>query len=262
MWAAGTGGGGRAGGVGRCSLGAGRSAVNPTNLLRGGTLSLAAPAGRNPSPSFAPTQSRPPLGSSASRVAACRTRDPSSASGPAPAWSQRRGAAWRRAARRAASGARAAERGAARHGALPRARGTSRRCRAACSRPTCRARSVVSGARARASQHATKLWRAGAGQRRRVAPPQPPPPSAPAPTPHATPRQVCETCQRPFTWRKVWEKCWDEVTTCSDRCKSERKRRRQAAKRREQEQGGAAEGGGSGSGEQKADLAARESPAS
>jgi hypothetical protein len=25
------------------------------------------------------------------------------------------------------------------------------------------------------------------------------------------PQKVCETCKRPFTWRKVWEKCWDEV---------------------------------------------------
>jgi hypothetical protein len=26
------------------------------------------------------------------------------------------------------------------------------------------------------------------------------------------PQKVCETCKRPFTWRKVWEKCWDEVS--------------------------------------------------
>ncbi len=38
------------------------------------------------------------------------------------------------------------------------------------------------------------------------------------------PSKICVTCQRPFTWRKVWERCWDEVMTCSDRCKSERKR--------------------------------------
>jgi hypothetical protein len=25
------------------------------------------------------------------------------------------------------------------------------------------------------------------------------------------PSKVCATCNRPFTWRKVWEKCWDEV---------------------------------------------------
>lgn len=28
----------------------------------------------------------------------------------------------------------------------------------------------------------------------------------------------------PFTWRKKWEKVWDEVKYCSDRCRSERKR--------------------------------------
>lgn len=38
------------------------------------------------------------------------------------------------------------------------------------------------------------------------------------------PSKICVVCKRPFTWRKVWEKCWDEVLTCSDRCKSERKR--------------------------------------
>ncbi|KAF6251190.1 hypothetical protein COO60DRAFT_1275214 [Scenedesmus sp. NREL 46B-D3] len=41
------------------------------------------------------------------------------------------------------------------------------------------------------------------------------------------PSKTCAVCMRPFTWRKVWEKCWDEVTTCSDRCKSERKRIKQ-----------------------------------
>lgn len=39
------------------------------------------------------------------------------------------------------------------------------------------------------------------------------------------PSKVCEVCKRPFTWRKVWERCWDEVKTCSDRCKAERKKK-------------------------------------
>jgi hypothetical protein len=43
------------------------------------------------------------------------------------------------------------------------------------------------------------------------------------------PSKMCAVCKRPFTWRKVWEKCWDEVQTCSDRCKSERKRLKQLA---------------------------------
>jgi len=37
--------------------------------------------------------------------------------------------------------------------------------------------------------------------------------------------QVCVVCNRPFTWRKKWERCWDEVTTCSKRCNAERKKR-------------------------------------
>ncbi|MFN5679800.1 MAG: DUF2256 domain-containing protein, partial [Flavobacteriia bacterium] len=28
--------------------------------------------------------------------------------------------------------------------------------------------------------------------------------------------------QRPFSWRKKWEKNWDEVKYCSDRCRSQR----------------------------------------
>jgi len=34
------------------------------------------------------------------------------------------------------------------------------------------------------------------------------------------PQKVCATCQRPFTWRKKWEKVWDEVKYCSDRCRT------------------------------------------
>jgi hypothetical protein len=33
------------------------------------------------------------------------------------------------------------------------------------------------------------------------------------------PSKVCVHCQRPFTWRKKWEKVWDEVKYCSDRCR-------------------------------------------
>lgn len=38
------------------------------------------------------------------------------------------------------------------------------------------------------------------------------------------PYKVCQRCGRPFAWRKKWEKVWDEVKYCSDRCRSERKR--------------------------------------
>ena len=33
------------------------------------------------------------------------------------------------------------------------------------------------------------------------------------------PTKVCPVCGRPFTWRKKWEKVWDEVKYCSDRCR-------------------------------------------
>ncbi|MGJ8650281.1 MAG: DUF2256 domain-containing protein [Opitutaceae bacterium] len=33
------------------------------------------------------------------------------------------------------------------------------------------------------------------------------------------PTKVCIVCQRPFTWRKRWENCWDEVVHCSERCR-------------------------------------------
>lgn len=37
------------------------------------------------------------------------------------------------------------------------------------------------------------------------------------------PQKMCVTCNRPFTWRKKWERCWDEVSTCSKRCNAERR---------------------------------------
>jgi hypothetical protein len=33
------------------------------------------------------------------------------------------------------------------------------------------------------------------------------------------PSKDCIVCGKPFTWRKKWEKCWDEVKYCSDRCR-------------------------------------------
>lgn len=47
---------------------------------------------------------------------------------------------------------------------------------------------------------------------------------APARNPNNLPTKVCVVCNRPFTWRKKWERCWDEVTTCSKRCNAERKK--------------------------------------
>nr|WP_235183048.1 DUF2256 domain-containing protein [Schleiferia thermophila] len=40
---------------------------------------------------------------------------------------------------------------------------------------------------------------------------------------HGLPTKICPVCQRPFTWRKKWEKVWDEVRYCSDRCRKYRK---------------------------------------
>ncbi|MBU9699925.1 DUF2256 domain-containing protein [Rhodobacteraceae bacterium HSP-20] len=35
------------------------------------------------------------------------------------------------------------------------------------------------------------------------------------------PVKTCACCGRPFVWRKKWEKVWDEVRYCSDRCRGE-----------------------------------------
>ncbi|NCX96245.1 MAG: DUF2256 domain-containing protein [Chitinophagia bacterium] len=37
------------------------------------------------------------------------------------------------------------------------------------------------------------------------------------------PHKVCLRCNRLFTWRKKWEKDWDNVKYCSDRCRSSKK---------------------------------------
>lgn len=36
------------------------------------------------------------------------------------------------------------------------------------------------------------------------------------------PQKTCASCGRPFVWRKKWERVWDEVRYCSERCKRER----------------------------------------
>ncbi|MBP6459309.1 MAG: DUF2256 domain-containing protein [Crocinitomicaceae bacterium] len=33
------------------------------------------------------------------------------------------------------------------------------------------------------------------------------------------PVKSCLTCGRPFTWRKKWEKDWEKVKYCSQKCK-------------------------------------------
>lgn len=37
------------------------------------------------------------------------------------------------------------------------------------------------------------------------------------------PQKTCPVCQKAFAWRKKWEKVWDEVRYCSDRCRSARR---------------------------------------
>nr|WP_283633434.1 DUF2256 domain-containing protein [Alteromonas macleodii] len=37
------------------------------------------------------------------------------------------------------------------------------------------------------------------------------------------PTKICPVCQRPFTWRKKWEKNWENVRYCSKRCTGNRK---------------------------------------
>ncbi|MFZ4815775.1 MAG: DUF2256 domain-containing protein [Phototrophicaceae bacterium] len=36
------------------------------------------------------------------------------------------------------------------------------------------------------------------------------------------PTKMCVTCGRAFTWRKKWEKDWDQVKYCSERCRRHR----------------------------------------
>lgn len=39
------------------------------------------------------------------------------------------------------------------------------------------------------------------------------------------PEKVCIQCKKPFTWRKKWEKVWNEVKYCSDRCRHESRKK-------------------------------------
>ena len=37
------------------------------------------------------------------------------------------------------------------------------------------------------------------------------------------PSKVCETCKKPFNWRKKWKTEWPNVKYCSEKCRRERK---------------------------------------
>ena len=34
------------------------------------------------------------------------------------------------------------------------------------------------------------------------------------------PIKICQKCNRPFSWRKKWERNWNEVIYCSKKCKN------------------------------------------
>ncbi|WP_300396033.1 DUF2256 domain-containing protein [Henriciella sp.] len=38
----------------------------------------------------------------------------------------------------------------------------------------------------------------------------------------ALPVKTCARCGRPFEWRKKWEKVWEEVRFCSEKCRKTR----------------------------------------
>ncbi|WP_081819479.1 MULTISPECIES: DUF2256 domain-containing protein [Maribacter] len=31
--------------------------------------------------------------------------------------------------------------------------------------------------------------------------------------------KICITCKKPFAWRKKWERNWDEVKYCGEKCR-------------------------------------------
>jgi len=43
------------------------------------------------------------------------------------------------------------------------------------------------------------------------------------------PEKTCQACGRPFAWRKKWRAVWDEVKTCSERCKGDLRHKNRGA---------------------------------
>ncbi len=37
------------------------------------------------------------------------------------------------------------------------------------------------------------------------------------------PTKICVVCEKPFAWRKKWERVWDDVKYCSERCRRQSK---------------------------------------
>ncbi|MBP7952281.1 MAG: DUF2256 domain-containing protein [Sphingorhabdus sp.] len=44
------------------------------------------------------------------------------------------------------------------------------------------------------------------------------------------PEKTCAACGRPFAWRKKWARDWDNVKTCSERCKGDLRRKNSASR--------------------------------
>ncbi|WP_082095665.1 DUF2256 domain-containing protein [Photobacterium halotolerans] len=40
------------------------------------------------------------------------------------------------------------------------------------------------------------------------------------------PTKICLSCDRSFTWRKKWARCWQEVKYCSERCRRNKHKRK------------------------------------
>ena len=40
------------------------------------------------------------------------------------------------------------------------------------------------------------------------------------------PAKPCATCGKPFVWHKKWERDWENVKVCSDRCRTALKQRK------------------------------------
>lgn len=36
------------------------------------------------------------------------------------------------------------------------------------------------------------------------------------------PEKICPVCHRPFAWRKKWQRNWNELVYCSERCRRKR----------------------------------------
>jgi hypothetical protein len=34
------------------------------------------------------------------------------------------------------------------------------------------------------------------------------------------PSKTCQSCGKPFAWRRKWQRDWEHVRTCSDRCRA------------------------------------------